>query len=265
MNKCIILLLTVGILTSCNFTEEITFNADGSGEVVMGYDMSVLMKTIEKEFGGNPNKETKEKEKLDSTFYFKDLLSEKVDSIAALPKEEQERLQSLEKVFMKIKIDEAEGIMDFGFGSRFTSLEELHETFENLTEAKEINSEKDPLNSKLSESQFTRLTESILESVDFQYNGKQFSRLLKEGMAPTEEDIEALNKEMEEAGEMKDFNKLFAGMTYTLKYSFPKAIQSVGNEKAVILEDGKTVILKANFMDMIKNPKLMDLQVTLED
>ena len=66
MKHIILLLFSLSILTSCNFTEEITFNDDGSGEFIMSYDMSEVMKTLEKEMGGSQNKEGKEKVKLDS-------------------------------------------------------------------------------------------------------------------------------------------------------------------------------------------------------
>ncbi len=63
-------------------------------------------------------------------------------------------------------------------------------------------------------------------------------------------------------GEAKD---MYGEMSYTLVYRFPKAVKSVTNENAIIDEDGKTVTLKMNFIDMIKSPEMMNLDVILED
>ena len=130
MKRIILLLFSLSILTSCNFTEEITFNEDGSGEFILSYDMSQVMKKLNQDMGGEQNKEEKEKVKLDSIVYFKDMLVEKADSIATLPIEEQEQLKSLETVVMKMRMDEANGVFDFGFGSSFASLDELPNVLE---------------------------------------------------------------------------------------------------------------------------------------
>ena len=262
MKRIILVLFSLSILTSCNFTEEITFNEDGSGEFLMRYDMSEVMKKMEQEMGGGQNKEEKEQVKLDSVVYFKDMLVEKADSIATLPVEEQELLKSLESVVMKMHMDEANGVFDFGFGSSFTSLEELPEVLEKIEQAKQLNSKDNAQYSKMDESAVSRASENMFEYVDFSYDGKTFSRSLKKDYKQSPEDIEALDKEVSDMGEAKD---MFGSMSYTLIYRFPKAVKSVTNENAVISEDGKTVTLKANFIDMIKSPETMTLDVILED
>lgn len=250
-------------LTSCNFTEEITFNEDGSGEFVMNYDMSEMMKQLEEMgMGGKKKDEDKPKKVIDSTIYFKDMLTEKSDSISKLSKEEQDKLMSLETVVMKMKMNEETGQFDFGFGSTFNSLEELPEALEKIDKAKKMNSEGSAQYGKMSESAFTKASESVLENVDFKYDGKTFSRYMKEDVEASAEELEALEAEMTEMGEMKD---MFTGMSYTLKYNFPKPVKSVSNENATITNGGKTVILKMNFMDMMKAPKDMNLNVVLED
>jgi hypothetical protein len=228
----------------------------------MSYDMSEVMKTLEEEMGGGQNKEGKEKVKLDSVVYFKDLLVEKADSIATLPLEEQEQLKSLESVVMKMRMDEANGVFDFGFGSSFTSLDELPNVLEKIEQAKQLNSKDNPQYSKMDESAVSKASEDMFEYVDFAYDGKTFSRSLKKDYKQSAEDIENLDNEIAEMGEAKD---MFGAMCYTLVYRFTKAIKSVTNDKAVISENGKTVTLKMNFIDMIKSPEMMTLDVVLED
>lgn len=262
MKRLILLLFSLSVFTSCNFTEEITFNDDGSGEFIMSYDMSEVIKTLEKEMGGGQKEEGKEKVKLDSVVYFKDMLVEKADSIATLSIEEQKQLKSLETVVMKMRMDEANGVFDFGFGSSFKSLEELPEVLEKIEQAKQLNSKDNPQYSKMDESAVSKASEDMFEYVDFSYDGKTFSRSLKKDFKQSSEDVEALDNEIAEMGEAKD---MFGAMSYTLVYHFPKPVKTVTNEKAVISDDGKTVTLKMNFIDMIKSPETMTLDVVLED
>lgn len=262
MKRIIFLLFSLSMLTSCNFTEEITFNEDGSGEFIMSYDMSEVMKTLNEEMGGGQNKEGKEKVKLDSVVYFKDMLVEKADSIATLPIEEQKQLKALETVVMKMRMDEANGVFDFGFGSSFTSLDELPNVLEKIEQAKQLNSKDNAQYSKMDESAVAKASENMFEYVDFSYDGNTFSRTLKKDYKQSTEDIEALDKEIAEMGDAKD---MFGTMSYTLVYHFPRAVKSVTNDKATISEDGKTVTVKMNFIDMIKSPETMTLDVVLEN
>jgi len=184
------------------------------------------------------------------------------DSIAKLPQEEQDRLKSLETVVMKMKMNEGTGQFDFGFGSTFKSLDELPEVLEKIDRAKKMNSENSPQYGKMGESAVAKTSESVLEKIDFKYDGKTFSRFMKEGEKISQEEIDNLDKEI---SEMKDMKDVFSSMSYTLKYNFPKAVKSVSNKNATIINDGKTVILKLNFIDMMKSPKDMNLDIVLED
>lgn len=262
MKRIFIILFSLSLFTSCNFTEEITFNEDGSGEFIMTYDMSEAMKKLKQELGGGNSEEGKEKMKMDSIVYFKDMLVEKADSIATLPIEEQEQLRALESVVMKMYLDENTGQMEFGFGSTFSSLDELPEVLEKIDQAKELNSKNSMEYSKMDESAVAKASEDMFEYVDFSYDGKTFSRSLKKDYKQSPEDIEALDAEIAEMGESKE---MFEAMSYTLVYRFPKKIKSVTNDNAMVSDDKKTVTLKMNFIDMIKSPEAMTLDVILED
>lgn len=262
MKHFLFLLASLFLLTSCNFTEEITFNEDGSGEFMMSYDMSEVMKTLEEMGGGKKDKEDKEKMKMDSVVYFKDMLVEKADSIATLPQEEQERLKDLEDIVMRIKMDEETGAFDFGFGSTFTSLEELPDALEKIEKAKKMNSENNAQFSKMDESAVAKSAEGMFEYIDYAYNGKSFTKSLKKDYTKSEEEIEALDAEISQMGDSKE---MFEAMSYTMVYNFPNKIKSVTNKNAVISEDRKSVTLKMNFIEMIKSPEMMALDVKLEE
>lgn len=262
MKKFLSLLALLFALTSCNFTEEITFKDDGSGEFLMTYDMAEVMNKMKEMGMDSSSDEEKEPEKMDSIIYFKDIIKERADSIATLPKEEQERLKAMENFVMKMRMDEAEGIFDIGIGTTFNSFDELPELVKTLDEVKKMNSSGSGQMSQLDNSAVAKASEGALENVDFKYDGKTFSRSFNEDIERSKEELEALKEEMAQMGEAKD---MFEAMSYTLVYNFPKKIKSVSNDRAIIDKNGKTVRLKMNFMEMIKSPQGMNLDVVLED
>jgi len=55
------------------------------------------------------------------------------------------------------------------------------------------------------------------------------------------------------------------GMIYKLKYTFPRKIKKSSSEDATYSLDGKTIELKRTFLEYIKNPDVLDLEVELEN
>lgn len=261
MKQFLLAIASIFLLTSCNFTEEITFKEDGSGEFIMNYDMSEVMKMME-EMGGEKKDDGKKKRKMDSIIYFKDMLVEKADSIATLPLEEQTKLKNLEDIVIKMKMDEGTGLFNIGFGSTFTSLKELPEALAKIEDAKKMSSENNSSFGQMGESAVAKASENMFEYVDFAYDGKFFSRSIKKDFKQSAEDMETLESEINEMGDSKT---MFEAMSYSLVYNFPKKIKSVDNKNAVISEDKKSVTIKMNFIEMIKSPELMTLDVQLED
>ena len=56
-----------------------------------------------------------------------------------------------------------------------------------------------------------------------------------------------------------------SGSTYTLKYHFPRKVKSTTAEEATFSADGKTLIYEVSFLEMMKDPKLLDIEVELEE
>lgn len=264
--KLLSVLVTVLLFSSCNFTEEIIFKEDGSGEFMMNYDMSQMMIAM-KEMGGKKPDDSENKKAakvVDSTIFFKDMLVERADSISKLPQEDQDKLKKLESVIMKMKMNEATDEFVFGFGSSFKNLNELPKLLDNLATAKKMNSKENAQFDKMSSSEVAKATDNTLEHVTFNFDGSTFTRLYK---APkeevSEEEINVLKTEMSSMGE--DAKDIFDNMSYNLVYHFPKKIKSVSNKEATVSNDGKTVTLSLNFLDMVKNPDSNNLEVQLVD
>lgn len=54
------------------------------------------------------------------------------------------------------------------------------------------------------------------------------------------------------------------GSTYTFRYHFPKRVKSTNVEGATFSMDGKTMIYEVNFLDMLKDPESINIEVELE-
>jgi len=231
-------LIMVFFMTSCSFSENITINENGSGRVSFDIDGSGIMAMAGEEIA----KEGKQ-ERIDSTFTFKELLAEKRDSIAKLPKEEQERLKSLEKFTVKMLMDSEKGEMLMNMFADFNKASELQDvmkTFGNLSSMKKQQGQPD-LGMLQNDSEVT-----------YAYDGKKFSRKVKL----------LDNAKKKESGEDEDmYQALFGASTYELKYTFPKKIKKVSNKSAVISADGKTVTISYSLADFFDNPKAMALDV----
>ena len=64
---------------------------------------------------------------------------------------------------------------------------------------------------------------------------------------------------------LSQLEMMFSSSKYKLNYHFPKKIKSVSHEDALFSEDRKSVVLEYGFMDYLKNPEALNLEVILED
>ena len=260
-------ILVLVLMSSCSFTEEITINPDGSGEFIMSYDMSTMLRTIQEAEGKKRDPNKKMSAPVDSVLYYNDLIVGKQDSISKLPLEEQEKIKKLKDIILKIKMNEATNEMIMGFGSTFTTIEDLPNALERINSAKAISNKDNPQYDKMNESAIAKSSEGALEHVTFTYKNNTFSRIYTapendEEKEQTTTDIEDVNAEISEMGDA--FKEAFDLMTYNIVYHFPKKITSTTHKDAVISRNGKTLTLKLKFLELIENPDISSLNVILE-
>ncbi len=229
---------------SCNFTEEITINEDGSGKLSINFDGSELM-----EMAGEEMMKDNEKA-VDSLISFKDILEEKKDSIAQLSPEEQAKLKKLERFNMHMLMDPAAKQMKFDLFSEFKNVNEVNDAFNAFQSASSMgpNSGQDK-QPKLSGG-------DAATEVNYSFAGNKFSRKAK-----------ILDQELFQQGidSLQGAEMFLSGSTYTLKYHFPKRVKSSSAEAATFSADGKTLIYEVKFLDLMKDPSVLDLEVELEN
>lgn len=256
MKKVILLLTTIVSLISCQFTEELYINENGSGKMSVKFDGSSAMQMMAAKF--KEDSSDKKEVKLDTIFDFKELLTEMKDSIATLPKEQQQRLKALENFKMHMLMDPEALKMDFDMFTDFNSLNELDNLFSNFQKGASLVKTKNKLlNSKNSPAVGNSKSEKKPSSkVEYSFTKNVFKR------ATTILDKEKLKREKDSLAPMQAF---LGTSKYTLKYHFPKRIKKTSSEKALFSQDGKTLTLETSFIEYMANPKSLDIEVELEN
>ncbi len=246
MKKRLFYLLSVSLLViSCQVTETLTLNEDGSGRISISMDMSEMMA-----FGGELGDSAKV-EKVDTIIRMKDALAEKKDSIEQLPQAQQDRLKKLENYNMRSIVDSEANKM----------LIDLYTDFKNVNEANDL------MNAFESSGDFmpsmgggtdinSDPTSGGMMAVNFSYENGKFVR---------DAFITDEAKHKVQMDSIKSAEAFFSSMKYKIKYTFPKRIKSISVEDARFSLDGKTVEFEVPFLDYFKNPDTLDLEVVLED
>lgn len=230
------------LAASCNFTEEIHLKEDGSGKLSINFDGSEMM-----DMAGDELAKTNEKP-IDSIISFKDFLEEKKDSIAQLPKEEQEKLKKLEPFNMRMVMDPEKKVMMFDLFSEFKNVNEVNDAFSAFQDASSLGPNASPKTGTMKPSE--QATE-----VNYTFKKNKFTRSAK-----------IVDQELfqQQVDSLQSAEMFLSGSTYTLKYHFPKKIKSTTVKEATFSQDGKTLIYEVNFLDLMKDPSVLDLEVELE-
>ncbi len=237
--------VTLVAITACNFTEEIYFNEDGSGKMSINFDANELMSM------GGISDSLKQEKSIDSTLVFRDLLREKKDSIALLSPEEQAKLKRLEPFSMHMVVKPEEQVMKFELQSEFKKIEEANDAFNAFQYATSLG----PKPEAGGQSPPVPVQDAATE-VKYVFKGNTFTRSI------AILDQEKFQKSVDSLASAEMF---LSGSTYTFKYHFPRKVKKVNVDGATFSLDGKTMTYEVGFLDMMKTPEAIMLEVELED
>lgn len=237
-------------LTSCQFSENIYLNEDGSGRMEFSFDASEIMQMAGQKMNENP----REKD-MDSTFTFKEIFDERRDSIANLPQEEQEKLKAIEKFSVHMLISEKDKKFNMGIFTDFKSTNELQDMFTALNTVSNLQG-KDAAKINDPNNPFSALAKGGNSNLSYSFKNGVFKR-----------QVAVVDKELQQQliDSLGQAAMMFATSKYKLNYHFPRRVKSVSNDKAMFSADGKTVIIEYGLMDYLTNPEVMNLEIVLED
>lgn len=237
----LIIALFAMTFVSCQFTEEITINKNGSGTYKLNVDMGGMISTMN---GMSQNDSIKEEpEKLDSIVNFSDILEAKKDSISQLSEADKAVINAIKDMKMRIQVDEEKGVMLMDFILDFKNISEIDDIKRKLEKANQLQENKGK-------------EEVAIENheIHYSYNKKKFTRsvVMKELSAEEQEQFEASQKQA---------NTFLSGSKYKLIYNFPKKIQKVSYKDAQFSDNRKSLIIVVEMDSLTKNPQLLDFEV----
>lgn len=240
----VVLLAISGLASSCNFTEEITVEEDGSGSVALQFDGSQMM-----QIAGDQISESGEKD-IDSVITFASFLDRHKDSIAQLEPKERERLEKLRPFTMHMEVKSKEQIMNFDISSTFTKIENMSDVYKAFQDASKFG-DSDKNANPSAEAAYQDGTD-----VSYHFSGNTFERRVR-----------VVDSTLYKAhvDSLQSVAPFLANSTFTLKYHFPKKIRSTSQETATFSADGKTLFFTVPFMDYMKDPQRLALTVELQD
>jgi hypothetical protein len=231
-------------LSSCQFTETMVLNEDGSGALSVEANLNEMMA-----FGGQAMADSMPM-KLDTLIVMRQFLEAKKDSIATLSKEQQEKLKKMENFNIHLQMDSEAGVMVYDVATQFKNVAEANDILNHLELAGSII----PDPSGKTEVKKEEDAPEII-GVNYSFNNGIFKRnaYIKDP---------ALHQK--EVDSLQQAAAFMGGSNYTLKYTFPKKITKASNPNATYSLDGKTITVQQPFLEYFKNPDLLDLEITLE-
>lgn len=227
------------LIVSCQVTETIKINPDGSGTI------EVYSLRDENSVGQLGRPRLGSEKFRDTTFVFQDYIVKYQETFVKFNKSDQALFQDHANVKMHIKVDPVQ-VENFNIVSLdFKKLEDVPNVYESLSLANSLKENYPIVN------QFYK--------IKYAFDGTVFKRNL---VITDQEKFDQYKKILEERRKMYAKYKLM--QSYTLKYQFPRKIKSVSNQKAIISSDKKTMTLEFQLFDCLENTELTNLEVILE-
>ena len=240
--KKYLLLLLLFITVSCQVTETIRFNPDGSGsiEVVNLREENSYMQLAKEEY-------SKENIYKDTTYVFGDYIKKHQETFSRISVVDQKIFLKYSEVIVHRKASSYEKEFRTTYTQNFkkaSDIVDLYKTDHYLDDIK---------------NNYALSAEEHYYKVSYIFEGNHFNR--KVSIVDSLEQKKQLDVIENMKAEHKGFKLV---QSYVLSYHFPRKIQSVSNPQAKISEDRKSLSVQFLLTDCLQNPESTNLEVVLE-
>jgi hypothetical protein len=240
--KRILLLLVILLTASCQVTETLRINPDGTGTIEVSElrEENSYMQLAKEEYA-------KEDFYRDTTYVFKDYFTKYGETFARTSKEDQNVYLRYSDVNVLIKKSSSE--------KEFRTL--ISQNFKSATDIVDLYKAEDYADNI--KNNYALSAEEHYFKVSYSYVGNRFNRTVKIT------DSIFLKREFDRLEKYKTYYKgLKLVQSYVLNYQFPRKIQSVSNPQAKISENQKSLSIEFLLTDCVQNPTITNLEVILE-
>ncbi len=252
MKQLIYLILISVLITSCQVTEEVTLNKNGSGIYNIGIDMSSMMGMM-KDKKTDSLQTGKKKKNTDTIISLYKSYEKHKDSIRLSP-EEKQSLEKLKELTMHLKVNEEAGVMFLKFNYPFKKLSDLENFFKDLAVIEKIDKKAHMTQDRVKSDMLFGMNSD--SKVKYKMTRRYFKRSVVVVKSKKKENDSTAIAEKQEA------EKFFKMITYRLVYHFPKKIKEVkfdGEYK--FADEGKTLIIEIPLDEMEEHPEKSSFEV----
>ena len=230
------------LLSSCQITETIKINPDGSGniEIVELRDENSHMQLVGEAY-------SREEVFEDTTYVFQGFITKYKETFLKYTPAEQQLFKKYSNVKVHIKKSSFEKEFRNTATLDFNKVSDIPNLYRTQLYASDI------------QNNYALTAEKHYYEIEYSFDGKVFNRLV------SITDQEQLQKEKDRFNSIDArYASLKPTQSYILRYQFPNKIKSVSNQKAIISSDKKTMTLEFQLSDCLQNPEITNLEVVLE-
>jgi hypothetical protein len=245
MNK-IFLLLLLQFAISCQVTETLHLNKDGSGTITIDQmrDIHFMEKMSAMKNQASTNTETF----IDSTYVFWDYIKKYESNFIKYSPADQ-------KVFKKFANATVRKVENAYNKEYRITISQQFITAKEIADLSKIQEYADDIKNN-----YSLAAEEHYYKVDYLFESLVFKRIVK----ISNQDF--LKAEIEKIdGYKKQLQKYNPIETFVLKYSFENVIKSVSNPAAVVGVDKKSMVLEFKLSDCLQNPEITNLEIVFEE
>lgn len=240
--KYIQAIIILMFLSSCEVTETMKINPDGSGtiEIIELRNENSYMQIAGENY-------SREEVFQDTTYSFRECIAKYNDTFLRYSPEEQQLFEKYSDVKIHLKKSSFEKEFRSTFTQSFSKVSDIPDLFKTEDYANDLRNN------------YALTAEKHYYKINYSFDGKIFKRLV------SITNPEQLQKEKDQFSNMDPkYVSLKLTQSYVLKYSFPREIKSISNPKAILSSDKKTMTLEFQITDCLKNPEMTNLEVVLE-
>lgn len=240
--KYLSVFLLLILLTSCQITETLTINSDGSGYIViekLREENSYMQ--LAGEMYANENVFQ------DTTYVFKGYIEKYNETFLKYTPEERKLFQRYANVNVHLKKSSFEKEFRDVFSLRFNKVSEIPDLYKTEDYADDL------------QNNYALTAENHYYTISNSFDGKVFKRSV------SITNVEELQKAKDGYKKYESqYGNLKLTQTYILKYHFPQKVKSVSNAKGSISSDKKSLTLEFQLSDCLRDPEITNLEVILE-
>lgn len=240
--RCFLSFVILILIVSCQVTETIHINPDGSGtiETVNLRDEQSYMQLMGSDYAA-------EEKFIDTTYVFIEYITKYAADFVKLPVNEKEIFNKYKDVKVHIKKSSFDKEFRTTISLNFDKIENVPDLYKTENYADNL------------KHNYALAAEEHYYAVSYTFIGNTFKRKI---IITDQEELTKQQKKIQEIQSQLAGFKLV--QTYALCYHFSQKIKSVSNSRAILSDDKKSLRIEFALADCYQNPEITALEVILD-